>query len=98
MHNNMKQIAMFGQFLGIPQNFEISRIGKDQGYRSKSSRISDIGLKFCRWLTVQWSRLLRTMLWLVNFLCIPLELLYFYIIGMGQEDEIEEITLRPEIW
>ena len=33
-----------------------------------------------------------------QFLRVPREFDFFSKIGLGHEDEIEEITLRPEIW
>ena len=49
------------------------------------------------WCIVTWSRLLFKVAVLRHF-CAFHGTLTFFTIGLGQEDEIEEITLQPEMW
>ena len=105
MHNNMKQIAIergghAWPILRIPRNFEILQNMLAPGQRDDVTVLTFQGFQksawnLMRWCTVPWSRSLLKMAMLGQYLGVPR---HFSMIGLGQEDEIEEITLRPEIW
>ena len=89
-------MTMLGQFLLFHRTFKYSFIGRLDGrrYHSNSLRISSISLKFGRWCTVTWSRLLLKVAMLGQHLRVPWNFEIFHDrLGPGLGENVTALTL-----
>ena len=96
MKQSAIKMAVLGQFLWVPRNFEISRIGWDQvqGTTLPFKLFNDFSYRYeLQWSDAQCNEAVCYLKWpcSANFWEFH-GTAKFSMIGFGQEDDIEEIT------